>query len=188
MSDYVRNLLWIVLVGMASLQHLPAQDVKVEYNKDEDLSRFKSYSWAPKESYERPLLALHIKGSVDEQLQARGVKNVETGADLIVAAYGALDTDMSVSFNPSTYVMPGLEGPVWWTTGAVVIPGNSTAVFIKKGTLVVDIADIHTKQLKWRGIAKVDLNPKKQEQALDLIYKSVVKMFQDYPSASKSSR
>ena len=170
---------------MASLQQLPAQDVKVEYNKEEDFSRVKSYSWAPKE---RPFLALHINGSVDEQLQARGVKNAEDGADLIVAAYGALDTDMSVSFNPSTYVMPGLEGPVWWTTGAVVIPGNSTAVFIKKGTLVVDIADIHTKQLKWRGIAKVDLNPKKQEQALDLIYKSVVKMFQDYPSASKSSR
>lgn len=55
---------------------------------------------------------------------------------------------MSVSFDPGTYVMPGLEGPVWWTTGAVIIPSNSTVVFIKKGTLVVDVADPRAKQLK----------------------------------------
>ena len=184
MSRSVQTLLGMALVLVGALQSLPAQDVKVEYNKAEDFSRFRSYSWLPNEHYDRPLLAMDIMGAIDEQLQAKGLNRLDSAADLIVTAYGALDTDMSVSFDASTYVMPGLEGPVWWTTGAVILPGNSTAVFIKKGTLVVDIADPHTKQLKWRGIAKTNLNPKKQKQALDLIHKSVAKMFREYPSPS----
>ena len=188
MISPVQTLLCVTVVLVGFLQKVQAQDVKVEYNKGEDFSRFKSYSRGTKETYARPLLAMDIIGAIDEQLRAKGLNRLDAAADLIVTAYGALDTDMSVSFDPSTYVMPGLEGPVWWTTGAVVIPGNSTAVFIKKGTLVVDIADPHTKQLKWRGIAKTNLNPKKQKQALDLIHKSVAKMFRDYPSQAGVSR
>lgn len=182
MITYLRHLLLIAVVLICSLQGLQAQDVKAEYNKDEDFSHFKSYSWVTDESYARPLLAMDIRGAIDEQLKAKGLTQVETDADLIVIAYGALDTDMSVSFNPSTYVMPGLEGPVWWTTGAVIIPGNSTAVFIKKGTLVVDIADPHSKRLKWRGIGKASFDPKKQKQSLDRLHKLIAKMLQNYPS------
>jgi hypothetical protein len=56
-------------------------------------------------------------------------------------------------------------------------------VYIKKGTLVVDIADPHSKQLKWRGIAYVNLDPQKQKQAMDLVNKSIEKMFRQYPSS-----
>jgi len=107
---------------------------------------------------------------------------------LVISAYGAMETDMNVSFDPNTYVMPGFEGPISWTSGPIVAPGNSTAVLLKKGTLVVDIADPRAKQLKWRGIAKINLDPHKQKQALDLIQKSVAKMFQNYPSPANSSR
>jgi hypothetical protein len=134
-------ILCVCFLLLSFLEVLQAQDVKVEYNKSEEFSRFKTYSWITNEPYTRPFLALHIKGSVDEQLQSEGIRPVEQGADLVISAYGALEDDMSVSFDPGTYVLPGLEGPVWWTTGAVIIPGNSTAVFIKKGTLVVDVAD-----------------------------------------------
>jgi hypothetical protein len=178
----LRRLFFIAFALSCFLQQLQAQDVKAEYNKEEDFSHFRSYSWVTNESYARPLLAMDIRGAIDEQLKAKGLTEAATGADLIVVAYGALDTDMSVSFSPSTYVMPGLEGPVWWTTGAVILPGNSTAVFIKKGTLVVDIADPHSKQLKWRGIGKDDFDPKKQRQSLDRLHKLIAKMFQNYPS------
>jgi hypothetical protein len=71
------------------------------------------------------------------------------------------------------------------TTGAVILPGNSTSVLIKKGIPVVDIADSHVKQLKRRGIAKADLDPKKQKKSLDLIHKCVAKLFQEYPTRLK---
>src|SRR4051812_41627271 len=37
--------------------------------------------------------------------------------------------------------MPGLEGQVWLDEGRGRIPGSSAAVFIKKRTLVIDIAE-----------------------------------------------
>jgi hypothetical protein len=158
-----------------------AQKVKVEYNPEENLAAFKSYSWITQESYQRPLLAMNIIGAVDEQLHAKGLTRVEDKGDLVVNAYGAVDSDLNVTWRPDIYVMPGLYGPVWWTQG-VWIPGSSSAVQIKKGTLVVDIADPHSKQLKWRGMASANFNPKNQKQSLDLVNKSIEKMFRQYPA------
>jgi hypothetical protein len=77
------------------------------------------------------------------------------------------------------YVMPGLDGPVWWAQGAW-IPGSSSAVYIKKGTLVIDIADPHAKELRWRGIATGKFDNRKQ--SFELVNKSIEKMFREYPS------
>jgi hypothetical protein len=158
-----------------------AQKIKVEYNPKENFTAFKTYSWITEESYQRPLLAMNIIGAVDEQLRAKSLTRVDANGDLIVTAYGAVDSDLNVTWRPDIYVMPGLYGPVWWTQG-VWIPGSSSAVQIKKGTLVVDIADPHSKQLKWRGIANANFNPKNQKQSLDLVNKSIEKMFRQYPS------
>src|SRR5512142_3256756 len=158
------------------------QKVKVEYDPKERFAVYKTYCWVTKESYERPLLALGIIGAVDEQLQAKGLTRVEEKSDLIVSGYGAMDGDLSVSWSESMYVMPGLYGPVWWVQGSWV-PGNSTAVYIQKGTLVIDIADPHSKQLKWRGIATAKFNDKNKKELLELVNKSIEKMFRAYPAA-----
>lgn len=157
------------------------QKVKVEYDAKASFAVYKTYCWVTKESYERPLLALNIMGAVDEQLQAKGLTRVEEKSDLIVSGYGAVDSDLNVSWSESMYVMPGLYGPVWWAQGAWV-PGNSSAVYIKKGTLVIDIADPHSKQLKWRGIATANFNDKNKKQSVELINKSIEKMFREYPA------
>jgi len=170
------------LLLLFAVECVQAQKVKVEYNPKEDFTSFKRYSWITQESYQRPLLAMNIIGAVDEQLQAKGLTRVETNGDLIVTAYGAVDSDMNVTWRPDIYVMPGLYGPVWWSQG-VWIPGSSSAVHIKKGTLVVDIAEPHSKQLQWRGIANANFNPKNQKQSLDLVNKSIEKMFREYPAS-----
>lgn len=180
---YRRNCAYcFFLLLLLAAQCVQAQKVKVEYNPKEDFTSFKRYSWITQESYQRPLLAMNIIGAVDEQLQAKGLTRVETNGDLIVTAYGAVDSDMNVTWRPDIYVMPGLYGPVWWSQG-VWIPGSSSAVHIKKGTLVVDIAEPHSKQLKWRGIANANFNPKNQKQSLDLVNKSIEKMFREYPAS-----
>lgn len=162
-----------------------AQEIKVEYKPNENFTAFKDYSWITQEYYQHPLLALNIMGAVDEQLQARGLKRVERGGHLIIAAYGAIDSDLNVAYRPEIYSMPALTGPVWWANG-MWIPGSSSAVYIKQGTLVVDIADPHEKRLKWRGIAKLKLDPQKPEKSLDRVNKAIEKMFRKYPQASSS--
>jgi len=171
-----------ILLILCGVHWAQGQKVKVEYNPDENFAGFKNYSWIIQDYYQRPILAMHIVGAVDEQLQAKGLQRVENAGDLVVAAYGAIDNDLNVAYRQEIYSMPGLSGPVWWANG-MWIPGSSSAVYIKKGTLVVDIADPQLKRLKWRGVAHANLDSQNPKKSLDLINKSVEKMFRKYPAA-----
>ena len=167
---------WLLSAGAS------AQKVKVEYNKDTDFQKYKTYSWEEREQYLRPLLAAVVVGATDTQMQAKGLTKVERNGDLVVSAYGALDTDMSIAAMPSViYYFPPVYGYPWWGS-AMYMPGSSTAIYIPKGTLVLDLADPHAKQLRWRGVAKCELNPQNKEKSLQTIEKSIEKMFKKYPS------
>ena len=157
-----------------------AQEIKVEYNPKENFEGFKNYSWVTQDYYQHPLLALNIMGAIDEELQAKGLTRVDEGGDLIVAAYGAIDSDLNVAYRPEIYSMPGLAGPVWWSNG-MWVPGSSSAVYIKQGTLVVDIADPHQKRLKWRAIARMKLDSQKRDKNFERVNKAIAKMFRKFP-------
>jgi Domain of unknown function (DUF4136) len=175
----VIGLLLLLPLGLASTAF--AQKVKVEYDKKNDFNRFKTYYWGrPPEEYLRPILAAMVMGAVDHNLQQIGLKKVESGGDLVIEAYGSLDTEMSVVGVPDIYYFPPVYGYQWWGQ-PVFMPGTSTATLLKKGTLVIDLADPKLKQLQWRGIATADVNPTKKEKALQTMEKSVAKMFKDYP-------
>ena len=159
---------------------LHAQKVTVEYNKQEDFSHYKTYTWIKNETYARPVLAAIIIGSVDKELQDRGFKEVASGGDLIVSIYGATDSDLRVTVTPDIYYFPPLYATTWWTT-AMYRPGTSTAIYVQTGTLVVDLADPHGKTLKWRGIAKGTLDPSQKQKSAETVEKAIAKMFRQYP-------
>ncbi len=173
--------LYSLLLLLSVLPGARGQKVKVEYDPKQSFAPYKTYSWITQDYYQRPLLALNIIGAVDEQLQAKGLTRVEENSDLIVTGYGAVDSDLNVSWRESMYVMPGLYGPVSWEQGAWVA-GSSTAIYIQKGTLVIDIADPHSKQLKWRGIATAKFDNKNNKKLMELVNKSIEKMFREYPA------
>lgn len=181
-SKYILVSFGIYLAVIFMAQGAQAQKIKIEHNPNESLTDYKSYSWIPNDSYQRPFLAMHVIGAIDEQLQSKGLTRVETGGDLIVTSYGALDTDLNIAYRPDIYVMPALNGPVWWNQGTLVA-GSSSAVQITKGTLVVDIADPRSKQLKWRAIANSTLDPHKPKKSIEKINKAIEKMFRGFPSS-----
>jgi hypothetical protein len=166
-----------LLLGASAAQ---AQKVTVEYNKQDDFSPYKTYTWIKNETYARPVLAAIIIGSVDKELQDRGFKEMESGGDLIVSIYGATDSDLRVTVTPDIYYFPPLYATTWWTP-AMYRAGTSTAVYVQTGTLVVDLADPHTKTLKWRGIAKGTLDPTQKEKSAETVEKAIAKMFRQYP-------
>jgi len=172
-----------LLAGLAILLwawSLHAQKVTVEYNKQEDFSHYKTYTWIKNETYARPVLAAIIIGSVDKELQDRGFKEVASGGDLIVSIYGATDSDLRVTVTPDIYYFPPLYATTWWTT-AMYRPGTSTAIYVQTGTLVVDLADPHSKTLKWRGIAQGTLDPSQKQKSAETVEKAIAKMFRQYP-------
>jgi Domain of unknown function (DUF4136) len=177
-----RRILLLALTSLALASSAFAQKVKVEYDKKNDFNRFKTYYWDRKnDEYLRPLLATVVIGAVDHNLQGKGLKKVDSNGDLVISPYGSLDTEMSVVGRPDLYYLPPVYGGVWWGQPVYYMPGTSTSVMLKKGTLVIDLADPHSKQLQWRGIATGKLDSTQKEKSLQAIEKAVAKMFKDYP-------
>jgi hypothetical protein len=164
-----------------------AQKVKVEYDKKNDFNRFKTYSWAPKDQYLHPMLAALVIGAVDANLQEKGLKKLDSGGDIIVNGYGSLDTEMSVIGRPDIYAFVPLYAGSWWGT-PIYLPGTTTANYLKAGSLVIDLADPHTKTLQWRGYATAKLDPTQKEKSLQVIEKGIAKMFKDYPGRPAASQ
>jgi hypothetical protein len=159
-----------------------AQKIKVEYNKNLDFSKFKTFAWGPLDAVARPLLAAAIQGAIEEELTMRGLRKVQANPDVFMEMYGSVDSDMSISYaNPLYSGMGGIPafdtGFVMWGYG-----GGTTAVTVHKGQLVVDIIDGSQKKLAWRGIATENLSDDKVK-LVKQVNKAVEKMFQRYPVA-----
>lgn len=161
-----------------------AQKIKVEYNKDLDFSKFKTYAWGQHDAVSRPTLALAIAGAIEEELTKRGLHKVASNPDLFIQMYGAIDSDMNVSYSDPLYI--GMGGiPPFGTAFAMwgYMPGGTTAVTVHKGQLVVDVViEASQKKLVWRGMATEKLSDNKQK-LVKQVNTAVEKMFQQYPAA-----
>jgi hypothetical protein len=160
-----------------------AQKIKVEYDKNLDFSKFKTFAWGHHDAVSRPTLALLIAGAIQEELTKRGLRRVESNPDVFIQMYGSVDTDMSVSYANPLY--SGMGGIPSFDSGFVMwgyMPGGTTAVTVHKGQLVVDVIDASQKKLAWRGMATEKLSDKK-EKLVKQVNTAVEKMFQRYPAA-----
>src|SRR5215510_9856724 len=63
-----------------------AHDVHVDYDHSVNFSKYKTFMWLEKPQTEDPLTADRIVRDVNSQLSARGLRLVESGADLYVTA------------------------------------------------------------------------------------------------------
>lgn len=162
-----------------------AQKIKVEYDKNLDYSKFKTFAWGHHDAVSHPTLALVIAGAIEEELTKRGLRPVESHPDVFIQIYGSIDSEMSVSyFDPLYSGMGGIpsfdSGFVMWSS----MPGGTTAITVHKGQLVVDVIDASQKKLAWRGMATDKLSDK-PEKLLQQVNTAVEKMFQRYPAAKQ---
>jgi hypothetical protein len=163
-----------------------AQKIKVDYDKNLDFSKFKTFAWGHHDAVSRPTLALVIAGAIEEELTKRGLRRVESNPDVFIQMYGSVDSDMSVSYSNPLY--SGMGGIPSFDSGFVMwgyMPGGTTAVTVHKGQLVVDVIDASQKKLAWRGMATDKLSDK-PEKLLNQVNTAVEKMFQQYPAAKPS--
>ena len=93
---------WLLMICMFSLG-AQAQKIKVEYNKNLDFSRFKTFAWGQHDVVSRPMLALAIIGAVEQELTKRGLRKVENNPDVFIQVYGSVDSDMNVSYSDPLY-------------------------------------------------------------------------------------
>ena len=151
-----------------------AQDVHFDYDRSANFNAYKTYQWVDYKAVQvgDELLDRDIKRAVDEQLAGKGLRRVESGADLLVGYQAGVSQEKAFD----SLGTGGWGGPFGW--------GNSrvTTSTIDIGKLVVGLFDPATKQLVWRGSASKTLNiskdPDKNYRNLE---KAMAKLFKDYP-------
>ena len=190
---YVSAFFFFLLLACASTAR--AQSVSVNFDRASDFSRFKSYSWVEGVSAKNPIIDQQVRASIDENLASKGLRRVEEGGDMSVMYLAAVDRDLHVA----------TAG--WKTTGDWLsqtesgISVRSQAWDVEEGMLVVCLSDASSKNLLWRGTARLALDKKRRSntEAPNIIEavaedarkvgkkvnKSVAKMFKQYPSSKQ---
>ena len=178
----MRKFFLLVLIGLAALS-VNAQKVQVGADPGVDLTKIKTYNWAPGPIVPNPLISQMIVDTIDAAMAAKGLRKVETDPEMIVVAFGAIDSDIHSTY-PSW--MPALNSI---NTGIV---SNTQSRPIAKGTLVVEMQDSKTKSSLWRGQSEqtLDRGPtgnreKDAKTVAKPIKQAVDKMFKQYPHPNR---
>jgi uncharacterized protein DUF4136 len=156
----------LVMVPLA----LIAQEIKTDYDHTTDFSKYKTFTWIKQPKTENPLMQQRIIDAVNTQLEEKGLRLVSGDADLGVSANAATKEQQTLnSFYDGFY---GWGWHRYW--------GPVTVETYTVGTLVVDLFDTQTKQVKWWAAASdtVSDNPEKNAKKLS---EAVEKMFKHFP-------
>jgi hypothetical protein len=155
--------------------------VKTDYDRTVDFSKFKTYRWAsgkqinPDDELEkRPLVEKRIKRAVDQVLKEKGYVKADSGsADFTVLVHAGVKEKMQVT----DWGYHGWYDPWWGPYG-----GRVDVSTYEEGTLVIDIVDMSTKELAWRGMATGivhDYDSQEDMEAAALVVSQ--KILKDFP-------
>ncbi|MDG6347189.1 DUF4136 domain-containing protein [Luteimonas sp. 8-5] len=167
-----------VALAVAGCASIPR--VQTEHDPSVDFARYQTYGWREKPSGGTALAMQRIVTRIDEQLRAKGWRQVPVAeADVVLAAHVATHQEHRLD---SFY-----DGPMWtgwgwygpWAWGPPM--GYRTQVTTYTvGTLVVDMFDTSTKRAVWSAVADdtVPNTPAKINADIDA---AVARMFLDFP-------
>src|SRR5215469_10825242 len=123
---YVLSILGILL----AVSSVSAQEVRYNFDKNTDFSRFKTYKWvalkdAPKVDN---LLDKQIKQQIDEELASKGLQRVEDDSANLYIGYqvGVGQDKQFSSYSPGGGTGPRWHGGGWDGPGGTTATGQTT--------------------------------------------------------------
>jgi Domain of unknown function (DUF4136) len=146
------------------------QQVSVNYNHNQSFAQYHTYAWGTNNAnqIQNSILAQVAQQDIDSAMQAKGFQKVQESQnpDLLLTANGGLKQQTSWS----AWGMRGIGGGM----------GGITPEQNVEGTLIVDLYEMKTQSLVWRGIAQDTLsnNGNKNQQ---IVEKAIQKMFKQWP-------
>jgi hypothetical protein len=163
-----------------------AQDVRYNFDKDTDFSKFKSYKWVPIKDAAKvdDLRDKQIKEAVDAELAKKGLtKSDADSADLYIGYQAGIGTEKQfTSYNSDWGYGPGWYRGGWYGGGSGMSTTSGQTSTIYVGQLGVDMYDSKNHDLVWRGVASKTIDPKaKPDKQQKNLTKAVTKLLKDYP-------
>jgi hypothetical protein len=176
--------LLLVLAGRAL-----GQDVRYNFSKDTDFSKFKTYKWVAIKDAQKvdDITDKQIKDAVDSVLATKGLEKTDSdNADLYIGYQAAIGQEKQyTSFNTGWGYGPGWGGG-WYGGGMNSGMTTGTTSTIYTGQLSLDMYNRDGHDLVWRGVASKTIDtkakPDKRQKNLD---KAAAKMLKNYPPPKK---
>lgn len=177
--------LLLVAAGVVAV----GQDVRYNFDRNTDFSKFKTYKWVALKDAAKldDLTDKQIKDTLDTELSQKGLSKVDSDqADLFVGYQAAVGTEKQfTSFNSDWGYGGGWYRGGWYgRPGGGMTTGQTSTIYV--GQLAVDMYDSGNHDLVWRGVASKTLDtkakPDKQQKNLN---KAVAKLMKNYPPTAK---
>jgi hypothetical protein len=184
---------YLFLVGVLLLiaNGVLAQDVRYNFDKETDFSKFKTYKWVALKNENRPndITDKQIKGAFDAELSKKGLSKVDSDdADLFIGYQTAIGSEKQfTSFNSDWGYGPGWYRGGWYGPTGGMTTGQTSTIYV--GQLGLDMYDSKKHDLVWRGVASKTLDVKaKPEKREKNLQKGVDKLLKDYPPPQKEKK
>jgi hypothetical protein len=170
-----------------------AQDVRYNFDKNADFSKFKTYKWVPIKDADKvnDLVDKQIKDAVDAELATKGLTKVEgDDANLYIGYQPAIGQEKQFNSYSTGYGGAGYGyGPGWgggWYGGMGTTTTTGSTSTIYKGQLDLDMYDSAAHDIVWRGVVSktIDPNAKPEKQQKNLA-KAVKKLLKNFPPPVK---
>jgi hypothetical protein len=163
-----------------------AQDVRYDYDKDKDFSKFKTYKWVVIKGADEPdgLTAKQITAAIDAVLVAKGLTKTDSeNVDLYIGYQTAIGTEKQyTSYDTGWGYGPGW-GRGWYGYGGMSTTttyGSTSTIYV--GQLDLSMYEPTQKELVWRGVATRTLDPKaKPDKKQKNITKAAEKLLKNFP-------
>lgn len=171
-----------VALGLSTL--VLAGDVNVDWDRDADFSKYKSFAIKIGTSWGNPLSEDRVLKEFRETIMEKGWSlGPEGEADTVVVLHGATRTKKNL--NTFYDGWGGGWGFGGWGMGGMGSAQTRVTEYLV-GTLVVDIFDAKTKKLLFRGNATDELSDK-VDKNMKKVDKAASKMFKDFPPKPKKT-
>ena len=164
-----------------------AQDVRYNFDKSTDFSKFKTYKWVPINGAPKvnDLLDKNIKDAIDAELAKKGLSKTDAdSADLYIGYQAGIDKEKQfTSYDTGWGYGPGWYGGGWYGGGGGMTTGQTSTIYV--GELALDMNDSKNHALVWRGLATKTIDttakPDKQQKNLDKVVEKLLKNFPPPP-------
>jgi len=165
------------------------QDVRYNFDKDADFSKFKTYKWVDLKDAGKlnDLMDKNVKNAIDAELATKGLtKTDDEKADLYVGYQAAVGQEKQFSSYSTDWGYGGgwYRGG-WYGPSSGMTTGQTSTIYV--GQLAFDMYDSANHKLIWRGLASKTLDAKaKPDKQQKNLAKAVKKMLKNYPPTKKS--
>jgi hypothetical protein len=176
----------MVIMGVVFFYSANAQKVEYDYSTSTDFTKYKTYAWlAPGDSVLNKYRAEKVYAglitlSANEELAARGLKQVKENPDAIFIFYTSVEEFTKYSQGATLSVGVGVAGPGYYAGGSAPVAGGKiTATNMEDGTLSYAMYDTESAKLIWSG--RVEKSFKPSDDVQKLITYNTTQIFKKLP-------